>query len=115
MYLYEHTLIARQDISSSQLKQIQEKYTKIVEKFDGNIVKTENWGLINLSYLIKKNTKENYIHFKLKGNKKTISELEKSERIDKNLLRFLTVRVKKFDLETNYFEKSEKKMEVKLN
>ena len=90
MNLYEHTIIARQDTSPSQLKQILEKYTKLVEKFDGNVVKTENWGLLNLSYLIKKNRKGNYIHFKLKGSGKTISELEKNEKIDKNLLKFLS-------------------------
>ena len=61
---------------------------------------------MNLSYLIKKNKKGNYIHFKIEGSGKTISELEKSEKIDKNLLRFLTIRVKKIDLETNYFEKN---------
>ena len=108
MNLYEHTIIARQDTSPSQLKQLQEKYTKLVENNKGDIVKTENWGLLNLSYLIKKNRKGNYIHFKIKGNGKMISELEKSEKIDKNLLRFLTVRVKKFDLDTNYFKKEDK-------
>ena len=111
MKLYEHTIIARQDTSPSQLKQIQEKYSKIVEKNDGDVVKLENWGLMNLSYLIKKNKKGNYIHLKIKGSGKTISELEKNEKIDKNLLRFLTVKVKKFDLQTNYFEK--KKEEVR--
>ena len=109
MNLYEHTIIARQDVSASQLKQIQEKYTKLVEKFDGSIVKMENWGLMNLTYLIKKNRKGNYIHFKLKGSGKTISELEKNEKIDKNLLRYLTIKVKKFDLITKYFEKNEEK------
>ena len=64
---------------------------------------------MNLSYLIKKNRKGNYIHFKLKGNGKTISELEKNEKIDKNLLRYLTVKVKKFDLNTDYFKKNEDK------
>ena len=34
-------------------------------------------------------------------------ELEKNEAIDKKLLRYLTVRVKKFDLEANYFAKRE--------
>ena len=109
MNLYEHTIIARQDVSPSQLKQLQEKYTKLFEKFDGSVVKMENWGLMNLSYLIKKNRKGNYIHFKLKGNGKTITELEKNEKIDKNLLRYLTVKVKKFDLITNYFEKTDEK------
>ena len=107
MNLYEHTIVARQDISPSQIKQLTEKYSKIVEKNDGNIVKTENWGLLNLSYIIKKNKKGNYIHFKFKGSGKIILELEKNERIDKNLLKYLTVKVKKFDLETNYFSKKE--------
>ena len=108
MNLYEHTIIARPDTSSNQIKQIQDKYSKIVEKFEGNIIKTENWGLLNMSYLIKKNKKGNYIHFKIEGNGKLIAELEKNEKIDKNLLRYLTVKVKKFDLETNYFDKKDK-------
>ena len=53
MNLYEHTIITRQDISPSQLKQIEEKYSKIIEKNKGDIVKLENWGLMNLSYIIK--------------------------------------------------------------
>jgi len=107
MNLYEHTIIARQDTSPNQLKQLQEKYSKIVEKNEGNVVKLENWGLMNLSYLIKKNKKGNYIHFKIEANSQTISELEKNEKIDKNLLRYLTIKVKKFDLNTDYFKKNE--------
>ena len=107
MNYYEHTLIARQDVSSSQIKQIEEKYKKIIEKNDGKIHKFESWGLMHLSYLIKKNKKGNYLHFKIEGKGKTIKELEKSEKIDKNLLRFLTVKMKKLDLETDYFKKSE--------
>ena len=107
MNLYEHTIVARQDVSPSQLKQLTEKYSKIVEKNDGEIVKTESWGLLNLSYVIKKNKKGNYVHFKIKGNGKIVEELEKNESIDSNLLRYMTVKVKKFDLETNYFEKKD--------
>ena len=103
MNLYEHTIIARQDASPAELKQLTEKYSKIIEKNDGEIVKTENWGLLNLSYLIKKNRKGSFIHFKIKGDGKVIEQLEKNEAIDKKLLRNLTVRVKKFDLENNYF------------
>ena len=113
MNLYEHTIVARQDISPTQLKQLEEKYSKIVEKNQGDIVKLENWGLMNLSYLIKKNKKGNYIHFKIKANGKILSELEKNEKIDKNLLRYLTVKVKKFDLNTEYFNKNNDREEEK--
>ena len=106
---YEHTIIARQDTSASQIKQIKEKYSDIIQKNKGDIVQTQDWGLINLSYLIKKNKKGNFIHFKIKGNGSLIKELEKNEKLDKNLLRFLTVKVKKFDLETNYFLNTENK------
>ena len=107
MNLYEHTIVARQDTSPTQIKQLTEKYSKIVEKHDGEIVQTEEWGLLNLSYIIKKNKKGSYIHFKIKGSGKIIDELEKNESIDKNLLRYMTVKVKKFDLEAKYFSRKD--------
>ena len=107
MNLYEHTIVTRQDVTSSQIKQLTEKYTKIVTNNKGEILQTQNWGLINLSYIIKKNKKGNYIHFKFKGPAKIINDLEKNEIMDKNLLRYLTVKVKKFDLDTNYFAKND--------
>tara|TARA_Y100000591_G_scaffold30924_1_gene23042 strand:- start:513 stop:866 length:354 start_codon:yes stop_codon:yes gene_type:complete len=116
MNLYEHTIIARQDTSPSEIKQLTEKYSKIVEKNEGEIIKTENWGLLYLSHLIKKNKKGSYIHFKIKAKGNVIKELEKNESIDKKLLRYLTVKVKNFDLDTNYFSKKdelEKKDNIK--
>ena len=117
MNLYEHTIIARQDASPSEIEQLKDKYSKIIEKNEGEIVKTENWGLLNLSYLNKKNKKGSYLHFKIKGKGKVIDELEKSESIDKKLLRYLTIKVKQFDLETNYFSKRDEndKKEIPKN
>ena len=109
MNLYEHTIVIRQDVGNAQIKKLTEKYSKIVETNDGNIVQTETWGLLNLSYIIKKNKKANYIHFKIKGDGKIIKELEKNESLDQNLLRYMTVKVKKFDLEENYFSKNDER------
>jgi len=104
MNLYEHTIIVKQSHSVSQLKSLKTKYSNIIEKNEGEIIKIDDWGLLNLSREINKNKKGNYIHFKLKGSGLTVLELEKNEKIDNNLLRFLTVRVKKFDLDKNYFK-----------
>ena len=104
MNLYEHTIIAKQSHSASQLKSLKTQYSKIIEKNEGEIIKIDDWGILNLSHKINNNKKGNYIHFKLKGSGITVSELEKNEKIDNNLLRFLTVRVKKFDLDKNYFK-----------
>ena len=116
MNLYEHTIIAKQSHSASQLESLKTKYSKIIENNGGEIVKIDDWGFLNLSREINKNKKGNYIHFRLKGSGLTVSELEKNEKIDNNLLRFLTVKVKKFDLDKNYFKqetKSTKNVEEK--
>jgi len=115
MNLYEHTIVIKQDVGATQIKKLTEKYSKIVESNDGNIVQTENWGLLNLSYIIKKNKKANYVHFKIKGGGKIIKELEKNESLDQSLLRYMTVKVKKFDLQTNYFSKNDEKEKKENN
>ncbi len=114
MNLYEHTIVTRQDMSASEIKQITDKYSKIVLQNKGEIVQTQNWGLLNLAYVIKKNKKGNYIHFKIKGPTSVINDLEKNEVMDKKLLRHMTVKVKKFDLKTNYFSKKDEEEKLKV-
>ena len=104
---YEHTLIARQDLNETQIKQIIQKYSDIIKNNSGKILKTEEWGLRNFARNIRNNKKGFYVHIKFEGIGNTISELEKMGNIDESLIRFLTIKVKKHDLETNYFEKKE--------
>ena len=107
MNCYEHTLIVKQDKIDSSSKKVINKYEDIINKNSGKVVKTEEWGLRNLSHAIKNNKKGFYFHIKFEGTGKTIEELEKMENIDQMLIRFLTVKVKKHDLDTEYFEKKE--------
>ena len=83
MNLYEHTIIARQDTSPSQIKQLQEKYSKIIEKNEGDVVKLENWGLMNLSYLKKKIKREIIYILKLKLMEKLYQNLKKVKKLTK--------------------------------
>ena len=107
MNCYEHTFIAKQDLETNQSKELINKYTDIIKKSSGKVLKTEEWGLRNLSRNIKNNKKGFYFHIKFEGEGKTIEELEKLLNIDQTIIRFLTVRVKKHDLETNYFLKKD--------
>ena len=107
MSSYEHTFITRQDLSTSQTKDLLNKYESIINKNSGKILKTEEWGLRNLSFNIKNNKKGFYFHIKFDGQGETVEQLEKAENIDNALIRFLTVKVKKHDLEKNYFEKKD--------
>ena len=103
MNCYEHTLIAKQDLQEDQAKILVNKYKDIIIKYAGKVLKVEEWGLKNLSHVIKNNKKGFYFHIKLEGDGKTVKELEKAENIDMSLIRYLTVRVKKHDLEENFF------------
>ena len=105
MNCYEHTLILRQDLAESQNKKLISKYEDIIKNNSGKIVKIEEWGFLNLARPIKNNKKGFYFHIKFEGIGKTIEELEKAENIDEMLIRYLTVRVKKHDLEEKFFEK----------
>ena len=107
MNCYEHTFIAKQDLPENQTKILINKYENIINKNSGKVLKTEEWGLKNLSHMIKNNKKGFYFHIKFEGIGKTIEVLEKAENIDQALIRFLTVRVKKHDLKIEYFEGKE--------
>ena len=115
MNSYEHTFIAKQDLSESQIKKLIEKYENIISNNQGKILKTENWGLRNLSYEISKNKKGNYYHIKFQGLGETIQKLEENENIDDSIIRFLTIKVKKIDLDTNYFAKKEEQKIIEKN
>ena len=104
---YEHTLITRENLSEIQSKELVNKYQNIINENAGKVLKTEEWGLRNFTYKIKNNKKGFYFHIKFEGVGKTIEELEKAENIDTMLIRYLTVKVKKHDLELNYFEKKQ--------
>ena len=107
MSYYEHTFIAKQDLPENQTKILINKYEDIINKNSGKVLKTEEWGLKNLSHMIKNNKRGFYFHIKFEGIGKTIEELEKAENIDQALIRFLTVRVKKHDFKIEYFEVKE--------
>ena len=102
MAFYEHTIVGKQDLSEKEVENLISKYSKIIDK-SGKILKTEKWGLLNLSNKIKKNKKGIFVHFKMESEGKVIREIEKLLSIDANVIRYLTVRYNKLDLENEYF------------
>jgi len=113
MSFYEHTLVAKQDLSSSEIDKVQSKYSDIINNAFGKVVKIEKWGLLNFARKIDNYNKGFYIHYKFEGNNKTIDEIKKNIIIDSFVLRHLTIKYKKLDLDTEYFKKDERENEKK--
>jgi small subunit ribosomal protein S6 len=93
MRCYEHTFIARQDLSPQQAQALAETYAAVVAEHGGEVTKNEYWGLRNLAYRMRKNRKGHYLHLNLKADAATIDELERQERLSDDVLRYLTVKV----------------------
>ena len=96
MALYEHVVVTRPDISPQQVDALVEDITKIVTDGQGKVEKSEYWGLRNLSYPIKKSRKAHYSLLNIDAPGPVIHEIERRHRINEDVLRFLTVKVKNF-------------------
>jgi len=105
MAFYENTIVAKQDLAEKDLEELRDKYNQIINSSSGRVVKIEEWGLLKLANRIKKYNKGFYIHYKFEGSKKTLNEIEKKLRIEKSIIRHLTVRYKKLDTKNEYFKK----------
>src|ERR1700722_2050691 len=85
MALYEHLLIARQDISAQQVDALATHLKTIVEGEGGKVEKQEYWGLRSLAYRIKKNRKGHYVLLNINAPSKAVHELERQIRINEDV------------------------------
>ena len=105
MAFYENTIIARQDLAEKDLKTVKDRYNEIINNSSGKVVKIEEWGLLSLANKIKNYNKGFYIHYKFQGNNITLQEIKKKLDTDDKIIRYLTVRYKELDTNTDYFKK----------
>jgi small subunit ribosomal protein S6 len=97
MALYEHLLIARQDISAQAVDALATHLKTIVEGEGGKVEKQEYWGLRGLAYRIKKNRKGHYVLLNINAPSAAVIELERQLKINEDVLRYITVKVDAFD------------------
>ncbi|MBE04117.1 MAG: 30S ribosomal protein S6 [Gammaproteobacteria bacterium] len=97
MPLYESTFVARPDVSTQQVETLGEELTEIIRTAGGEVASSENWGLRNLTYKIKKNRKGHYIHFRINAPAEAIAEMERNMRLNEDIIRFLTIKVETLD------------------
>ena len=97
MALYESLIIGRQDLTNSQFETLIDEFTSVIKSHDGEIKKTEYWGIRNLAYKINKNRKAHYYMLNISSSPETISEYERLLGLHEDIIRFLTVKIDKVD------------------
>jgi small subunit ribosomal protein S6 len=93
MPLYEHVYLARQDASTQQVEELTAQLKGVVEGLGGSVAKTEYWGVKSLSYRLRKNRKAHFTLMNLIAPPPAINEIERLERLNEDVLRYLTIKV----------------------
>jgi small subunit ribosomal protein S6 len=93
MPLYEHVYLARQDLSPQQVEELTNQLSGVVGQLGGKVTKNEYWGLKSLTYRIRKNRKAHMTLLNVDAPAAALSEIERQERLNEDVLRYLTIRV----------------------
>ena len=97
MPLYEHVYLARQDVTTQQVDELTEQLKGVIQQLGGSVVNTEYWGVKSLSYRLRKNRKAHFTFMHLDAPAAAITEIERQERLNEDVLRYLTVRVEEHE------------------
>ena len=97
MPLYEHVYLARQDLSQQQVDEMTTHYKGIVEQLGGTVAKVEYWGVKSLTYRIRKNRKAHFTLLNVEAPPAAITEVERQQHINEDVLRAMTVRVEELE------------------
>lgn len=97
MAYYEHVMLLRPDVHQNQIDELVEKSNKIIQKYSGQITKTEDWGLRYLAYKITKNKKSRYLMLELDVPHEGLKELQRIHKIDPIVIRTMAVKIDQLD------------------
>lgn len=97
--LYEIVFVVKPDAVEETLKGIVQKVKDTieggVEGLKGEAVKIDEWGKRRLAYLIQNYQEGYYFLVNFSGAPQISKEIERALRLNENILRFQTIRVKK--------------------
>ena len=92
MPLYEHVVIARQDLSNTQAEGLIEHFGTVLSDNGGNVVESEYWGVKTMAYKINKNRKGHYSFLKTDSPAPAVQEMERLMRLHEDVMRVLTIK-----------------------
>lgn len=93
MALYEHVMIARQDLSSAQAEALVEHFGTVLADNGGKLMDSEYWGVKTMAYKINKNRKGHYAFLRTDAPAQAVQEMERLMRLHDDVMRVLTVKV----------------------
>jgi small subunit ribosomal protein S6 len=97
MPLYEHVLIARQDLSNAQAEGLIEHFSTVLADNGGKVVEHEYWGVKTMAYKINKNRKGHYAYLRTDAPSSAVAEMERLARLHDDVMRVMSIKVDKHE------------------
>lgn len=91
MTLYE-TLFVLHPEKGLRMKELIERFKKVIEGQEGSVTQVEEWGARDLAYRIEKQSRGYYTLLRYRASGRAVEELERNLRLTDGILRYLTVR-----------------------
>ncbi len=92
MNSYYLTLVLKPDLDEKERKALLDSITKKAVGTEGKIEKEDLWGNKDLAYSIKRQTKGYFAHFEISADPKITKDLDKSLRLEEDILRYLLIK-----------------------
>ena len=108
---YETVFILTPVLSETQMKEVVDKFKKLLTDNKAEIVYEESWGLRKLVYPIQKKSTGFYYLIQFKGEGKLIEKLEIEYKRDERIIRFLTFKMDKYAIKYSEKKRSNNKKE----
>ena len=90
---YELVYIVSPDASEQAVADLHTQVEQIVQRFNGTLDKTENWGRRKLAYEIGHAREGTYVVETITGTGELMKEIDRRLRVTDTIIRHLTVRV----------------------
>lgn len=80
-------------MDEKERKTLLDSLVKKLTADDGKVKKEDLWGVKDLAYPIKRQTKGFYAHFEVETDPKNAKAIDKTLKLEEDILRYLLVRV----------------------
>jgi small subunit ribosomal protein S6 len=90
---YETIFVLNPEADSSSKEQVQEKFKNFVTSSGGEIGISDDWGVRDLNFPIKKKAQGNYYYYAYTAGTDSIKEIEFFLKISEPVLTYLTVKL----------------------
>jgi small subunit ribosomal protein S6 len=93
MHRYETLFVMHPELPEAQVRETIDRVKRLIEGMDGQVSETQDWGMRELAYPIRKQPRGTYVLTQYTARPDVVKELERTMKLADEILRFISVRI----------------------